>query len=255
MFLRPFIEEYDAMVFTMREFVPPDLQISELRLIAPAIDPLTSKNIDLPADVCRTIVSEFGVDLNRPILIQVSRFDPWKDPLGVIEVYRLAKKEIPDLQLAFIGVMAEDDPEGWLIYQEVKEKAEEDPDIFLYTNLSGANAFEVNCFQRVADVVLQKSIREGFGLVVSEALWKGAAVVAGRAGGIPLQIEDGLTGFLTDSIEDCARKVAYLLRDGKERQKMGKRGQEHVREHFLMPTYVEAEIRLYLELVGKLGQK
>jgi trehalose synthase len=251
MFLRPFIEKYDAVVFTMREFAPPDLLVNKLRLISPAIDPLTSKNIDLPVDVCRTIVSEFGVDLNRPILLQVSRFDPWKDPLGVVEVYWLAKREIPNLQLVFIGTMAEDDPEGWVIYQEVKNKVEKNPDIFLYTNLSGVNAFEVNCFQRIADVVIQKSIREGFGLVVSEALWKAAAVVAGRAGGIPLQIKDGLTGFLTDSTDDCAQKVIYLLQNEEERKKMGKSGREYVREHFLIPTYVEKEIELYLELLEK----
>ncbi|MCF6157374.1 MAG: glycosyl transferase family 1 [wastewater metagenome] len=160
-FIKPFVEEYDATVFTMKQFVPPDLNTPLLSTIPPAIDPFTSKNIGVDIEVCKTIVAEFGIDLNRPLLLQVSRFDPWKDPLGVLEVYRRVKETIPGLQLAYIGSMADDDPEGWEVYHRVKEQAKGDPDIFLYTNLLGVHAFEVNCFQRVADVVIQKSIREG----------------------------------------------------------------------------------------------
>ncbi|QII12562.1 trehalose synthase [Candidatus Kuenenia stuttgartiensis] len=250
-FIKPFIEEYDATVFTMKEFVPWNIKAGCLYTIAPAIDPFTSKNIDLDIAVCKTIVAEFGIDLSRPLLLQVSRFDLWKDPLGVLEVYRRVKEKVAGIQLAYIGSMADDDPEGWEIYHKVKEQAKDDPDIFLYTNLSGVHSFEVNCFQRVADVVIQKSIREGFGLVVSEALWKGAAVVAGNVGGIPLQINDGVNGLLAQNNEEFVEKVLYLLTNKKERHEMGKRGHDDVREHFLVTRLVREEIEMYRELIQK----
>lgn len=248
-FIKPFIEEYDATVFTMKQFVPPDLKTPLLFTIPPAIDPFTSKNIELDTEVCQTIVAEFGIDLNRPLLLQVSRFDPWKDPLGVLEVYRCVKEAVPDLQLAYIGSMADDDPEGWEVYHHVREQAKGDPDIFMYTNLLGVHAFEVNCFQRVADVVIQKSIREGFGLVVSEALWKKAATVAGNVGGIPLQIVDGINGLLAKNTDEFAKKVSYLLEHREERREMGKLGHEFIRENFLVPRLVREEIALYHELI------
>lgn len=250
-FIRPFVQEYDAIVFTMRNFIPKDLKIPKAFTIAPAIDPFTSKNINLDDAVCRTIVSEFGLNVNRPLLLQVSRFDPWKDPYGVIEVYRLAKKELPALQLAYIGSMADDDPEGWRVYHEVEKHAKEVADIFLYTNLSGVHAFEVNCFQRVANVIIQKSIREGFGLAVSEALWKNAGVVAGNVGGISLQIIDGQNGLLAETNDEFVEKVVFLLTHEQERGEMGKRGHEFVRENFLLPRLVQEEIQLYLELLGE----
>lgn len=248
-FLRPFVQEHDAAVFTMEAFVPPDLRIPRV-MIAPAIDPFTSKNLDLPVSACRTIVKEFGLDLTRPILLQVSRFDPWKDPLGVLEVYHAVKEKVPGLQLAFIGGMADDDPEGWRVYQQVKEKAQAHRDIFLYTNLTGVHAFEVNCFQRVADVVIQKSIREGFGLVVSEALWKRAAVVAGNVGGIPMQIKDGESGFLASSIEQFSERITRLLADNTLRKQFGEKGRETVRERFLVTRLVREELELYAGLSG-----
>lgn len=249
-FIKPFIEEYDATIFTMEQFVPPDLKTPLLYVIPPAIDPFTSKNIDLDTKVCQTIVAEFGIDLNRPLLLQVSRFDPWKDPLGVLEVYKQVKESVPELQLAYIGSMADDDPEGWEVYHQVKEQAKGDPDIFLHTNLSGVHAFEVNCFQRVADIVIQKSIREGFGLVVSEALWKRAAIVAGNVGGIPLQIKDGINGLLAKNTVEFAEKVSYLLEHKRERQEIGNRGHEFIRDNFLVPRLVREEIELYLKLTN-----
>lgn len=248
-FLRPFVEEHDAAIFTMEAFVPPDLRTPRV-MIAPAIDPFTSKNLDLPISACRTIVKEFGLDLRRPILLQVSRFDPWKDPLGVLEVYRRVKEKVPGLQLAFIGGMADDDPEGWRIYEQVKEKAQAHRDIFLYTNLTGVHAFEVNCFQRVADVVIQKSIREGFGLVVSEALWKRAAVVAGNVGGIPMQIQDGKSGFLAGPVEQFAERITRLLGDENLRKEFGEKGREAVRSRFLVTRLVREELELYAKLSG-----
>ncbi|HEX8714293.1 MAG TPA: glycosyltransferase, partial [Solirubrobacteraceae bacterium] len=203
-FLRPFIADFDAAVFTMAEFVPPDLPAPRVRVIAPAIDPLSPKNLDISTHTADQILDWIGIDLPGRLVTQVSRFDPWKDPFGVIAAYRLVREEVPGLQLALVGSMALDDPEGWEIYRQLTEHAERDPLIHIYTNLTGASNVEVNAFQRLSDVVVQKSIREGFGLVVSESLWKRTPVVAGRAGGIPLQMPEGVGGLLVDSVEECA---------------------------------------------------
>lgn len=249
-FLRPYLQEYDAAVFTMPQFVPPDLTRPQLHFIHPAIDPLSPKNRPLPKYLCREEVAEFGIDLARPLIIQVSRFDPWKDPWGVIAAYRLVKRELPETQLALIGVMAEDDPQGWEIYSSLRAEAEGDPDLHLYTNVTGVGAHEVNAFQRVADVVVQKSIREGFGLVVSEAVWKGTPVVAGNTGGIPLQIQNGIGGFLVDSVEECAERTLFLLTHAEETEEIIQRGIQRVREHFLMPRLLRDELRLLCSLIG-----
>ena len=190
-------------------------------------------------------------DLDRPLVTQVSRFDPWKDPVGVIAAYRLAKQEVRDLQLALVGSMAFDDPQGWSMYAEVERAVRDDPDLHLFTNLTGVGNIEVNAFQRLSNVVVQKSIREGFGLVVSETLWKGTPVVAGRAGGIPLQLRDGAGGFLVDSIEECAARVVELLRNPDEGQALGNRGRDLVRERFLLPRLLADELRLYAALLGR----
>ena len=193
-FLRPYLADFDAAVFTMSEFVPPDLPIARVSTIAPAIDPLSPKNLDIADHTAEQILDWIGIDLPGRLVTQVSRFDPWKDPLGVIAAYRLAREEIPELQLALVGSMALDDPEGWEVYAQLTEEAQSDPLIHIYTNLTGASNVEVNAFQRLSDVVLQKSIREGFGLVVSESLWKGTPVVAGRAGGSPCRCPTGSAG-------------------------------------------------------------
>lgn len=248
-FLRPFVERHDVAAFTLRSFVPADLAVPTV-LLVPAIDPLTSKNRALPAYLARETVDEFGVDLARPLLLQVSRFDPWKDPHGVIEVWRQARLTFPELQLALVGAMAPDDPEAWRIYQEVERATRSEPDCFLFTNQMGVASHEVNCFQRVADVAVQKSIREGFGLVVAETLWKGTAMVAGRAGGIPLQLEDGVSGYLADSDEDFAKRVVELLEDPARAEELGVAGARAVRERFLMPRLLRDQLRVLAELAG-----
>lgn len=249
--LRPFVQAYDMAVFTMPDFVPADLSGPAVQFVLPAIDPLTPKNRALPKYLFREEVAEFGIDLSRPLMIQVARFDPWKDPQGVIEAYQILKRNnLPQLQLALIGAMAEDDPEGWEIYNAIRGKQEDDPDLHIFTNLTGVGAHEVNCFQRAADVVVQKSIREGFGLVVSEALWKGTPVVAGNTGGIPLQMQNNIGGFLVNSVEECAERVAYLLTHSEEAERIARRGWERVRDNFLMPRLLFDELRLVRSLLA-----
>ena len=247
-FLKPYIEAYEALVFTMDQYTPPGLAADRLHLMPPAIDPLSPKNIMLPQELCRKIVNWVGISTDRPLITQVSRFDPWKDPLGVIEAYRKVKSRIPGVQLALLGHLAMDDPQGLVMYEEVLMASRDDPDIHLFTNYTAASSIEVNAFQRYSDVVIQKSIREGFGLVVSEALWKGTPVVAGRAGGIPLQLKDGKGGFLVESVDECAEKVLYLLEHPSEARQMGLKGRQRIRSHFLTPRLLYDELALLASL-------
>ena len=247
-FLRPYVERHDHAVFTLREFVPPDLGIPT-SLLVPAIDPLSSKNRTLPGYLARETVAELGVDLERPLLLQVSRFDPWKDPLGVIEVWRKVRERVPSLQLALVGSMAGDDPEGWRIYEQIARQTLTEPDCLLLTDQMGVGGHEVNALQRVADVAIQKSIREGFGLIVSETQWKGTALAAGRAGGIPLQLEDGVTGRLATTVDEFAEAVTGLLEDPVTAHAMGTAGTQRVRERFLLPRLLLDQLRLLRAVV------
>jgi trehalose synthase len=247
-FLRPFLEPFDAAVFTLPSFVLPDLPVQRVKIVPPAIDPLSPKNMPLSDTTARSVLEWIGMDLTRPLITQVSRFDPWKDPLGVIDAYHLIRTAVPDVQLALVGSMASDDPEGWEIYHRVEKIVHDDPAVHVFTNLTGVGNIEVNAFQRLSQVVIQKSTREGFRLVVSEALWKNTPVVAGRAGGIPLQLGDELKDYLVDSIEGCAEAVTSLLRDRERARDAGRRGQARVRENFLTPRLVLDEIDLMRDL-------
>lgn len=250
-FLRVFLEEYDTAVFTMADFVPSDLPIERRAIIPPAIDPLSPKNMELDGALIDRVLGWVGTDPDVPLVTQVSRFDPWKDPLGVIAAYRLAREALPDLQLALVGSMALDDPEGWTIYRQIEEASHGDPLIHVFTNLTGVGNLEVNAFQRRSRVIIQKSRREGFGLVVAEALWKRTPVVAGRVGGIPLQMPEGTGGFLVDGVEDCAQRLVELLRDPDLAASLGENGREHVRRHFLLSRLLADELRLIEALQGK----
>jgi trehalose synthase len=250
-YLHPYLDDYDAAVFTMEGFVPSEFPVPRVEIIPPAIDPESPKNIDLSSKVAERILGWLGVELDRPLVTQVSRFDPWKDQPGVIEAYRMVKEEVPDLKLALVGSMALDDPEGWEVYRQIKEAAREDPDIDIFTNLTGVSNVEVNAFQRFSDVCVQKSIREGFGLVVSETLWKGTPMVAGEAGGIPMQMPGGTGGFLVGSVEECAERLLYLLRNPKEGAQMAQSGKEIVRERFLLTRLISDELELYTSLLGR----
>ena len=243
--LRPHVLRHDRFVFTMDAFRPPDLPAARAHLIAPAIDPLSAKNRPLPAQTSAELVRSAGVDPDRPLVVQVSRFDPWKDPVGAIAAWRLAREEVPGLQLALVGAMADDDPEGWTVYAAASEAAAGEPDVHLLTNLQGIGAVEVNAFQREADVVVQKSLREGFGLTVSEALWKGTPVVGGRAGGIPMQLGDDEGGIVVDDVAGCARGIATLLQEPGLRHAKGQAGRERVRRDFLVARLLRDDLVLY----------
>lgn len=247
-FIKPFVEKYDATIFTLKEYVKDDLKVENIAIIPPAIDPLSPKNMELGQEEIENVVRKYKVDLNRPIITQVSRFDPWKDPLGVIDMYRIVKREIKEVQLILIASMAHDDPEGWEYYEKTARHAGEDYDIHLLSNLNGVGNLEVNAFQRASNVIIQKSLREGFGLVITEALWKGKPVVAGNVGGIPLQVDNRRTGYLIGDISECAKRVIHLLKDSEIAKKMGISGKEYVRKNFLITRL----LRDYLSLFNSL---
>jgi trehalose synthase len=249
-FLLPWIRRYDAAIFHLEDYVPAGAGLPESYIWPPAIDPLAPKNMALSPEDAAYIVDQFGVDVTRPLLTQVSRFDPWKDPLGVIDAYRLVKERYPDVQLALVGSMAHDDPEGWDYYNRTVAHAGGDPDIFILSNLNNVGSVEVNAFQVHSAAVIQKSVREGFGLTVSEALWKARPTVAGRVGGIVVQIEDGVTGRLVDSPEDCAQACLEILADPAGAREQALRGKEHVRRHFLMPRLLRDWLALFNRLAG-----
>jgi trehalose synthase len=248
-FLLPYLKKYDRYIFHMRKYIGPDLDYKKARIFPFAIDPLSPKNNPLDKTNADGIISRFGVDPNRPLVSQISRFDPWKDPWGVIDAYRIVKKEYPGLQLVLIGAFSPDDPEANKIVEELRVYAKGDPDVFILSNLDGVHHLEVNAFQVASDVVVQKSIREGFGMTVSEALWKGKPVIGGKAGGIVEQIEDGKNGFLVTTVSETAEKIIYLLKNPKIATKMGNKGKEIVRERFLVTRLLLDHLKLYDELV------
>jgi len=244
-FIRPFIRLYQGAVFTRKEYVNGDLDGGPpVFTVWPAIDPLSPKNRGASPEAVKTVLSRYGLDPSRPIICQISRFDPWKDPLGVIDVYREVKKEVPELQLVMAGSMANDDPEGGDYYRLTVNHAGQDEDAHILCNLSDV---EVGALQQAANVVIQKSIREGFGLTVAEALWKGRPVVAGNVGGIPLQIEHGKTGFLANTTSEYVDCVLYLLRHPEVADEMGCQGKTYVRQNFLVTRNLADYLRMFRE--------
>jgi len=255
-FLKPYLLEYDAAIYTTAEYVGSGMTFPRIFIIPPSIDPLAEKNLPMPPEEARMIVGRYGIDLKRPLMVQVSRFDPWKDPLGVIDAYRKVKHQIPEIQLVLAGSMATDDPEGILYYARTLRRAGEDFDIHVLSNLDGVHNREVNAFQTLANVVIQKSTREGFGLVVAEALWKGHPVVGGKVGGIPLQIIDGETGFLVTDVNGCANACLFLLQNEDLAREMGGKAREHVRKNFLTTRNLLDYLRMFnsLEKRDEAGQ-
>lgn len=244
-----FLHMYDASIFTMREYILKGM-LGDIFIIPPAIDALSDKNRPMSRKEAENIVKRFGINPEKPLITQVSRFDPWKDPVGVVDAYKIAKVKNPDLQLAMVGSMADDDPEGMQIFKDLERYAGDDKDIFLLSNHDGLNDLEVNAFQKYSSVVLQKSTKEGFGLTVSEALWKETPVIGGNVGGIPTQIEDGKNGFLVNNVEECAEKITYLINHHGIAHEMGKRGKEAVRQKFLLPRLLCDELKVIEKLLG-----
>jgi trehalose synthase len=247
-FLLPLLEPYDMSVFHMAQYIPPGDRLPEPVVMPPAIDPLAPKNMSLSPEDAAYIVDQFGLDIDRPLMLQVSRFDPWKDPLGVIDAYRIVKDHFPEVQLALVGSMATDDPEGWEFFTRTMDYAGDDPDIYILSNLNNVGAVEVNAFQTHADVVVQKSIKEGFGLTVTEALWKARPTVAANVGGIPLQIVDGETGYLVSSPRETAERCIELIADPERARAMARRGKQHVRHDFLTPRLLRDWLGIFTRL-------
>ncbi len=242
-----FMKDYDATIFTMKDFIKDASKLKKVALIPPSIDPLSEKNRELSRSEIETVFQRYDTDMTRPMLVQVSRFDPWKDPLGVVDIYKRLKKDF-DIQLAMIGSMASDDPEGWLLYDRLLRHVGEDFDVKVLTNFNGVGAYEVNAFQRGAFLILQKSIKEGFGLTVTEGLWKEKPVIGGNVGGITLQIKDGINGYLVNDNDEAYERSRYLLEHPEEVSRLGKNGKEYVKKNFLITRHIMDYLRLFVSL-------
>ena len=245
-FLRQFVVNYDATIFSLPRFAQ-RLPIPQF-LIYPSIDPLSDKNRDLTPEAQQGILRRLKVSPDKPMLLQVSRFDRFKDPLGVIQAYRLVKKH-HDLQLVLAGGGATDDPEGEIVLEEVRRAAQDDPDIHVLLLPPDAH-LEINALQRAAAIVLQKSLREGFGLTVAEAMWKGKPVIGGFTGGITVQLVYGVTGFTVNSVEGTAFRIHHLLDNPEVMTKMGQDAREFVRRNFLITRHLGD----YLALMNYMGR-
>lgn len=243
-FLKGYIESYRAAVFSAPAFARP-LGVRQV-LISPSIDPLADKNKELPREVIDEVCARFGLDRCRPIVTQISRFDYLKDPVGVIRAYQMVKPHV-DCQLVLAGGGATDDPEGQKVLDEVRNVADGDPDIFILFLPPGSD-IEINALQRASTVILQKSLKEGFGLTVAEALWKAKPVIAGAVGGIPLQITHKFSGILTYSIEGTAFWIKQLLNTPRFASRLGRNGREHVRANFLITRHIRDYLLLFLSL-------
>ncbi len=250
-FLKKYVEKYDALIFSHEAYVPGDIRNFKVFIRHPCIDPLSDKNRGLGQSEILGVLERYGVDPDRPIIGQVARFDPWKNPLGVIDTFRKVREKVEDVQLVLIGSFAHDDPEGAEWYEKTVKYAESSKDVHILTNLDGVGDVEVNAFQRSFSVALQLSIKEGFGLAVTEALWKGVPVVATRVGGIPLQVLNEVTGFLVDSAEEAAEKVTLLLKRRWLARELGHNGREHVKRNFLVTKDLKDYLRLHIEMVGE----
>jgi trehalose synthase len=240
------VEQYDAAIFSSPAFSR-QLAIPQY-LFYPCIDPLSEKNKELDEAYVQKVCEDFGIDRSRPIVTQISRFDRLKDPVGVIQAYKLAKKYV-DCQLVLAGGGATDDPEGTVVLQEVMEAAGDDADVIIL-NLPPWSALEINALQHASSIVVQKSLKEGFGLTVTEALWKGKPVIAGAVGGIPTQVIHKLTGVLVHSVEGCAYQIRYLLTHPEYATELGRNGREHVKENFLITTNVKRWLLLFQIMLG-----
>ncbi|OGD86476.1 hypothetical protein A2164_03665 [Candidatus Curtissbacteria bacterium RBG_13_35_7] len=254
-FLKPFIEVFEKIIVSREDYIPLWVKKNRAVTIMPAIDPLSAKNIRLPKINAWKILNRYGIKSGSPLISQVSRFDAFKDPIGVIESYRLAKKNISDLQLILAGIIeAPDDPQQQNYVKEVKEYVDKESGLFVFSDVKDlcgiANDEFINAVQTASDVILQKSLQEGFGLTVSEAMWKEKAVIGGNVGGIKLQIKNGKNGYLVNNFQEAAKLIVKLLKDNQLRSRIGKKAKETVREKFLMPRYILENLKIYDELLN-----
>jgi trehalose synthase len=254
-YLKGFIQKYDHFVVSLQEYKKTDIKIPQT-VIHPAIDPLTPKNKPVSENKITKYLSKFGIDRKKSIIAQVSRFDPWKDPIGVVKVFDGIRRKM-NCQLVLLGQFATDDPEGHKIILSLQKKVEKSPfknDIKL---LVVDNAFLVNCLQRASSVVIQKSLKEGFGLTVAEALYKGTPVVASNVGGIPLQVVNGVSGFLHEphNLRGFSDSVIKLLKDEKLRVTLGNAGKEHVKKNFLITRLMLDWINLMNKVIAESGKR
>jgi trehalose synthase len=243
-FLKPYVEKYDAAIFSSALFSP-QLAIPQYRFY-PGIDPLDDKNRELDPSYVDSVLAKYGIPTDKPIVTQISRYDPWKDPVGVIQAFKMARKYV-DCRLVLVGDKAADDPEAEKILEKVREEADDHRDIHILL-FSPSIATEINAFQRASDIVLQKSLREGFALTVTEALWKGRPVIGGAAGGIPAQIIDGYTGLLVHSIEGASLGIRSLLSQPDFAKSIGKNGHQRVKDEFLITKNLKQYLLLLLAL-------
>jgi trehalose synthase len=246
-FLANYVNKYDAAVFSTPSFSRADLKVPQF-MVSPSIDPLADKNRPLPETFIDRVLSKYELDSEKPLVTQISRFDYAKDPIGVIEAFKMVSEHI-DCQLVLAGSLADDDPEGAEVHSKVMKAAEGRKDIHVLL-IPPFSDLEINALQRASTLILQKSVKEGFGLTVAEALWKSKPVIAGATGGIPLQVKNGLTGFLVHNIEGAAYRMRYLLRNPDIAQRMGINGKEHVRQNYLITRHLGEYLLMLLSLQG-----
>ncbi|MEA3296086.1 MAG: glycosyltransferase [Patescibacteria group bacterium] len=254
-FFSNFLQMYDKIILSSEEFVKPEIKEKSV-IIQPAIDILDLEDQFLDLKTAKQILENFGINTNKPLISQISRFDHWKDPIGVIKAHKIAKKKIPELQLVLAGFMlAQDDPEAEKIYKTVKKQTKKDKDIFAFADARKLGSLEqrvfINAVWTVSDIILQKSVREGFGLTVAEAMWKQKPVIAGNVGGIKIQIKDGENGFLVDNNQQAGERIIQLINNPKFAMEISARGRESVKNNFLMPRLLRDHLKLYKQILNK----
>jgi len=243
---KDYLEKYSRMLFHLKDYIKEEFaHIS--RVFPPSIDPISDKNREIEEEIISQVLKRYGIEKKKTITV-VARFDPWKDLMGAIDVYRLVKEKM-DVQLLIVSAMASDDPEGWIFFEKVARHAGEDEDIHFLTNIKGVGDIEVNVFQKVADVGLHTATREGFGLVISEIMWKEKPVVGRPAGGVKIQVDDGINGYLEWDIDDLAERVLELLEDKEKRYHMGKKAKEKVKENFLITSHLMRYLKVFKEVL------
>jgi len=244
-----YVSDYNRMIFHLEEYFPSNVK-EKCRAFPPSIDPLSEKNIELNENFVREVLKKLEIDPQRPLITVVARFDPWKDLFSAIDVYRLVKREVPSVQLAIVSAMASDDPEGWIFFEKVLRYAGTDEDIKFCTNLKGVGSEEVNAIQRSSTVALHTATREGFGLVISEALYKRVPVVARPVGGVKIQIKHGENGYLTWEKDELAGYILELMKDENLRGRMGEQGRKIVLEKFITTANLMNYLKTFLEVLG-----